>query len=60
MAANEEGRLDRAVVGVLSGAAPATTPRKQWRGGAGLIRRDDGLALLFAPPFDKPLGSGLC
>ena len=52
-------RLDRAVLGVLSGAADPA------RGGAmaavdeHLIRRGDGLVLLFTPPFDRtPLDPG--
>ncbi len=55
-AANDECRIDSIVQSwaVLSGAA---TPGRAGRAMAALdrqlIRRDDGLALLFAPPFDK-------
>ncbi len=55
-AASDECRIDSIVQSwaVLSGAA---TPERAVRAMAALdrqlIRRDDGLALLFAPPFDK-------
>ena len=55
-AASDECRIDSIVQSwaVLSGAA---TPERAARAMASLdrqlIRRDDGLALLFAPPFDK-------
>lgn len=55
-AANEECRIDAIAQSwaVLSGAAsPERAARAMAAVERELIRRDDGLALLFAPPFDK-------
>lgn len=55
-AANEECRIDSIAQswGVLSGAAaPKRAKRAMGAVERELIRRDDGLALLFTPPFDK-------
>ena len=55
-AANEECRIDSIAQSwaVLSGAAaPERAARAMAAVERELIRRDDGLALLFAPPFDK-------
>ena len=55
-AANEECRINSIAQSwaVLSGAAPRDRAAKAMSAvERELIRRDDGLALLFAPPFDK-------
>src|ERR1019366_8739325 len=55
-AANEECRIDAIAQSwaVLSGAAaPERATQAMASGERELIRRDAGLALLFAPPFDK-------
>ncbi len=55
-AANEECRIDSIAQSwaVLSGAAaPERAVQAMDAAGRGLIRDEDGLALLFAPPFDK-------
>jgi cyclic beta-1,2-glucan synthetase len=55
-AANEECRIDAIAQSwaVLSGAAaPERAAQAMGAVERELIRRDDGLALLFAPPFDK-------
>ena len=54
-------RLDRAVLGgALGRRAIRRAPRRRWRRSSEhLVRRDDGLALLFTPPFDRtPLDPG--
>ncbi|MDG4603611.1 MAG: glucoamylase family protein [Defluviicoccus sp.] len=61
-AASEECRIDAIAQSwaVISGAAaPERTARAMAAVERELIRREDGLALLFAPPFDKtPLDPG--
>jgi cyclic beta-1,2-glucan synthetase len=55
-AANEECRIDSIAQswGVISGAADAARATKAMAAvDAQLIRRESGLALLFAPPFDR-------
>ena len=61
-ATNDECRIDSIAQswGVISGAADATRATQAMAAVDGqLIRRDAGLALLFAPPFDRtPLDPG--
>ena len=61
-ATNDECRIDSIAQswGVISGAADATRATQAMTAVDGqLIRRDAGLALLFAPPFDRtPLDPG--
>lgn len=55
-ASNDECRIDSIAQswGVISGAAdPARAARAMAAVNEHLVRRDDGLALLFAPPFDR-------
>ena len=53
-------RFDRAVLGVISGAADPARARVPWRPStSSWSTRDAGLALLFTPPFDRtPLDPG--
>ena len=48
-------RFDRAVLGAISGSRRPGEPRAPWRPSISIWSgADDGLLLLFTPPFDKP------